>query len=318
MQTLDHHVLETIANWLQREQQAWLCTIVATLGSSPRPVGSMLGVLDSGEQVGTVSGGCVEEDLLEQLRNGSIPDAHPTLLEYGISAEENERLGLPCGGRLELLLQRLGPTDSDWIEASLQAIAERACIERHLALATGDTRMVPASRFSPLRFSDDTLRQCFGPNMRMLLVGAGQLAQTLSELALGMDYEVLVTDPRHQILDQWAGPSVELIQGMPDDVVRQRASDPHSVIITLTHDPRIDDMALMEALTTEAWYVGALGSLRTTEKRLLRLRQLGLTEPQIARLHAPVGLPIGSKTPAEIAVAIMAQLTQLRRVENPR
>jgi xanthine dehydrogenase accessory factor len=133
-----------------------------------------------------------------------------------------------------------------------------------------------------------------------------------------MDYEVLVTDPRHQILDQWAGPSVELIQGMPDDVVRQRASDPHSVIITLTHDPRIDDMALMEALTTEAWYVGALGSLRTTEKRLLRLRQLGLTEPQIARLHAPVGLPIGSKTPAEIAVAIMAQLTQLRRVENPR
>ncbi len=294
----------------------WLCTIVTALGSSPRPVGSMLGVLDSGEQVGTVSGGCVEEDLLQQLCAGSVPATLPTLLEYGITAEENERLGLPCGGRLELLLQRLGPSDNDWIGAALQAIADRECVERHMTLATGRTHMVPVSRFSQLQLTAGELRQCFGPRMRMLLVGAGQLAQTLSELALGMDYEVLVTDPRQQILDQWAGPSVELIQGMPDDVIRLRASDQHSVIITLTHDPRIDDMALMEALATEAWYVGALGSMKTTEKRLVRLQQLGLADQQIARLHAPVGLPIGSKTPAEIAVAIMAQLTGLRRSGN--
>jgi len=165
----------------------------------------------------------------------------------------------------------------------------------------------------PLEINERYLRQCFGPRQRMLLVGAGQLAHNLAELGLAMDYEVIVTDPRQQLLDQWGGPAVELVQGMPDDVVREHASDKHSVIITLTHDPRIDDMALMEALASAAWYVGALGSQRTTEKRLARLRQLDLSEAQIARLHAPVGLDIGSKTPIEIAVAIMAQLTQLRR-----
>jgi xanthine dehydrogenase accessory factor len=149
--------------------------------------------------------------------------------------------------------------------------------------------------------------------MRMLLVGAGQLAHNLAELGQAMDYEVIVTDPRKQFLSQWEGPPVELLQGMPDDVIREHASDKHSVVITLTHDPRIDDMALMEALVSDAWFVGALGSQLTTVKRLQRLRQLDISEEQIARLHAPVGLDIGSKTPIEIAVAIMAQLTQLRR-----
>jgi xanthine dehydrogenase accessory factor len=149
--------------------------------------------------------------------------------------------------------------------------------------------------------------------MRMLLIGAGQIAQSLSELAQAMDYEVLVSDPRQNMLDQWMGPELELLQGMPDDIIRERASDRHSVIITLTHDPRIDDMALMEALCTDAWYVGALGSPKTTQKRLERLAQLDISPEQLARLHGPVGLTIGSKTPLEISVAIMAELIQLRR-----
>jgi xanthine dehydrogenase accessory factor len=152
--------------------------------------------------------------------------------------------------------------------------------------------------------------------MRMLLVGAGQLAHKLAELGLAMDYEVIVTDPREQMLRQWEGPAVDLVQGMPDDVIRARACDRHSVIITLTHDPRIDDMALMEALGTDAWYVGALGSQRTTRNRLERLRQLEIPEERIACLHAPVGLDIGSKTPIEIAVSIVAQLTLLRRKDS--
>jgi xanthine dehydrogenase accessory factor len=131
-----------------------------------------------------------------------------------------------------------------------------------------------------------------------------------------MDYDVLITDPRQTMLDQWAGPDVPLLGGMPDDVVRAEASDPHSIIITLTHDPRIDDMALMEALESDAWYIGALGSSRTTRKRLERLRILEISEANIERLHAPVGLSIGSKTPLEIAIAIMAQITQLRRAEE--
>ena len=133
-----------------------------------------------------------------------------------------------------------------------------------------------------------------------------------------MDYDVLVTDPRQTMLDQWVGPDVPLLGGMPDDVVQAEASDSHSIIITLTHDPRIDDMALMEALESDAWYIGALGSSRTTRKRLERLRILEISEANIQRLHAPVGLSIGSKTPMEIAIAIMAQITQLRRASERR
>jgi xanthine dehydrogenase accessory factor len=316
MQAIDHEVLRHAVQWL--ETRPWLCTIVHTLGSSPRPVGSVVAITDDGRQVGSVSGGCVEEDLLARLRAGAFSGERPELVEYGVSAEENERLGLPCGGRLTLLLQRLVERDRSWLGAALAALEHRHCIERHLDLHTGDTHTVPVEHFTPLQFDQRHLRQCFGPRLRMLLVGAGQLAHSLAELGLAMDYEVIVTDPRQQLLDQWEGPAVQLVQGMPDDVVRKQASDKHSVVITLTHDPRIDDMALMEALGTDAWYVGALGSLRTTEKRLARLRQLDVSETQIARLHAPVGLDIGSKTPIEIAVAIMAQLTQLRRQSAER
>ena len=291
----------------------WLCTIVQTLGSSPRPVGSLVAINDDGRQVGSVSGGCIEEDLIERLRAGHFSGEQPELIEYGVNAEENERLGLPCGGRITLLLQRLTEVDEPWVTSVLSALDNRRCIERYVDLATGATSLTSVAQFTSLELGDQRLRQCFGPRTRMLLVGGGQLAHSLAELGMAMDYEVIVTDPRQQFLDQWQGPAVQLVQGMPDDVIRDLASDQHSVIITLTHDPRIDDMALMEALGTNAWYVGALGSKRTTEKRLDRLRQLDVPEQQIARLHAPVGLDIGSKTPIEIAVSIVAELTQLRR-----
>ena len=312
MQAIDHEVLQHALAWME-DTQPWLCTIVKTLGSSPRPVGSVVVIADDGRQVGSVSGGCVEEDLVERLRAGEYAGERPELIEYGVSAEENERLGLPCGGRITLLLQRLEETDRPWVESVLAALDERHCMERHLDLTTGTTSLEAVAHFTSLNLSAKALRQCFGPRMRMLLVGAGQLAHSLAELGLAMDYEVMVTDPREQFLAQWEGPPVDLVQGMPDDIIREHAADRHSVIITLTHDPRIDDMALMEALSTDAWYVGALGSQRTTDKRLARLRQLDIPEEQIARLHAPVGLDIGSKTPIEIAVAIMAQLTRLRR-----
>ena len=313
MQAIDQQVLESAIAWLGGGGRPWLCTIVRTLGSSPRPVGSVLAVNDDGRQTGSVSGGCVEEDLLAKIGAGAYSRDAPELVEYGLSAEENERLGLPCGGRLTLLLQPLGARDTEWLQETLAVIRERRCIERHVDLGSGDTRLTPVESFTPLALDQAELRQCFGPRMRMLLVGAGQLAQTLAELGLAMDYEVLVTDPRKQVLAQWEGPLVPLLEGMPDDVIRDNASDSHSIVITLTHDPRIDDMALMEALGTDAWYVGALGSRRTTEKRIERLRQLDLTPAQISRLHGPVGLDIGSKTPIEIAVAIMAELTRLRR-----
>jgi xanthine dehydrogenase accessory factor len=312
MQAIEHEVLQHALDWLG-ETRPWLCTIVRAVGSSPRPVGSLVVITDDGRQVGSVSGGCIEEDLLARLSAGAYCGERPELIEYGVSASENERLGLPCGGRLTLLLQRLGDADITWLRQTLDALEHRHCIERRLDIRTGTTDTAAATHFTSLVIDKHRLRQCFGPRMRMLLVGAGQLAHKLAELGLAMDYEVIVTDPREQFLRQWEGPAVELVQGMPDDVIRERASDRHCVVITLTHDPRIDDMALMEALCTDAWYVGALGSQRTTEKRLARLRQLDIPDHRIDRLHAPVGLDIGSKTPIEIAVAIMAQLTQLRR-----
>lgn len=312
MQALDQQTLIDALEWLENTNP-WLCTIVKTTGSSPRPVGSIMVLAEDGRQSGSISGGCIEEDLVEQLKSGSLTTVRPQIIEYGINAEENERLGLPCGGRLSILLQRLTATDQSWLLGVLTALEERKCVQRSLDFATGSTAVETVLRFSPLQLTDKHMLHCFGPRMRMLLVGAGQLAQSLAELGQAMEYEIIVTDPREQFLRQWQGPAVELIHGMPDDVVRRHASDQHSAIITLTHDPRIDDMALMEALESDAWYVGALGSKRTTEKRLQRLRQLDIPESRVARLHAPVGLPIGSKTPIEIAVAIMAELTQLRR-----
>ena len=147
MQTLDHEVLRHVANWLAQGETPWLCTIVRALGSSPRPVGSIVGILDSGQQVGTVSGGCVEEDLLERLRAGEYNDSAPELIEYGRNAEENERRGLPCGGRLTLLLQRLTEGDRAWLDEALAALAQRQCIARSVDLATGRTEMQPISEF---------------------------------------------------------------------------------------------------------------------------------------------------------------------------
>lgn len=313
MRTIDSEVLEAARDWLEAGENTWLCTIVAAVGSSPRPVGSMLACNGAGLQCGSLSGGCIEEDLLQRIAEGQMPALPAQVIEYGVSAEENERLGLPCGGRLQVLLQRLGSADIAWLSQALQALGQRQCIRREINLASGATRMEPFRTFAPLVMTAERVVQCLGPRQRMLLVGAGQLSQSLAELALAMDYEVLVSDPRPGPRAQWAGPRVPLLAGMPDDAVREHITDHHSIVITLTHDPRIDDMALMEALGSPAWYVGALGSRRTTDKRLERLRQLGFGDEQLANLHAPVGLDIGSKTPLEIAVSIMAQLTQLQR-----
>ncbi len=313
METQEQFVLGQLLNWLRRGDPVWLCTIVGTIGSSPRPPGSMLAVNQHGAIAGSLSGGCVEDDLIEKLCGGERLDK-PLLREYGVTAEENERLGLPCGGRLKVLIEPLPPSADvvAQVASVLDALAQRRCCERVVDLASGATRVAACDRYQRLQIDDTTMRHFFGPHFQLLLVGAGQLARTLSQMALMLDYRVLVCDPREDRIEQWDLPGVELIRAMPDDVVRERIHDDHSIVITLTHDPRIDDMALMEALTHPLFFVGALGSARTTMKRRARLVELGLSDEQLARLHAPVGLDIGSKTPAEIAISILAQLTQLR------
>ena len=316
MNSTDQTILSCLLASLNQGEKPWLVTVVATIGSSPRPVGSLVAFRADGSQVGSVSGGCVEEDLIARLLAGEFNGPQVYLTDYGVSAEDNEKWGLPCGGRLELAIQQLDTKDLDWVKDAHHAMSTRQTLRRSVSLESGETQISPTEQFTPLEKRSDRLIHCLGPRHRLLLVGAGQLAANLSTLALAMDYEVILADSREWALDQWQGPDVEKILGLPDDVVREHAADEHCAVITLSHDPRVDDMALMEALDSACWYVGALGSVRTTEKRLQRLSQLGLSSDSLARLHAPVGLSIGSKTTMEIAVSIMAQLTQLRRESN--
>jgi len=313
MLSSDHTILSSLLEALTQGEQPWLVTVTGTIGSSPRPVGSLVVFRTDGSQIGSVSGGCVEEDLIEQLLAGTFHGPAVHFTEYGVSAEDNEKWGLPCGGRLELAIQQLDAKDTDWVAGARQAMVERRTVLRRVDCISGESLLSATDRFTTLEKSEECLSHCFGPRQRLLLVGAGQLAANLSTLALAMDYEVLLTDSREWALDQWQGPDIEKILGLPDDVVREHGSDELCAVITLSHDPRVDDMALMEALESAAWYVGALGSVRTTEKRIARLLKLGVEEKALARLHAPVGLSIGSKTTMEIAVSVMAQLTQLRR-----
>lgn len=314
MDSLDQQVVRKVKQWLDAGETCWICTIVETFGSSPRPVGSLLACDEQGEIIGSLSGGCVEDDLIDRLRFGTLDTSKPHIEEYGLSAEENERLGLPCGGRLGVMVEKVEPSSESLTHVNeiLEALDSRRCIQRVVDLKTGDYSLKSVDRFMALELSETQMVQTFGPRFLMLLIGAGQLSVSLAEIAKMMDYRVLVCDPRPQMVEHWPLPDVECVQMMPDDVVRERAGDPYSIIITLTHDPRIDDMALMEALTTEAFYVGALGSDRTTANRLPRLKDLDLTDDQIGRLHAPVGLKLGSKTPPEIAIAILAEITQIR------
>jgi xanthine dehydrogenase accessory factor len=315
MDSIDQQVLKQLQRWLEAGESCYLCTIVSTVGSSPRPVGSLMACTASGHVAGSLSGGCVEEDLLERLREAGLVQRGVQCIEYGVAAEENERLGLPCGGRLKILVERVGAEQEALFDTLNNWLDQRLCCQRRVDLASGEVLVNEIDSYRPLAYDELTLCQSFGPRYLLLLVGAGQLARCLAEMALMLDYRVVVCDPRPQMIADWTLPGVELVQGMPDDVVREHVRDEFAIVITLTHDARIDDMALMEALVSPACYVGALGSARTSARRRERLPQLGLSEAQIDRLHAPVGISIGSKTPPEIAVSILAELTRMRRLQ---
>jgi len=313
VKTIDQLVLAAALAFLKRGESGWLCTVVKTFGASPRPLGSMMALDEKGNVHGSLSGGCIEDELLAKLQRGELAVVGPVLLEYGVSPEENERFGLPCGGRMHILLEPLSPNEirCDLLEELSGALAARQPIRRVVDLATGDWQLGAVSSCQALQIDDNRLQQDFGPRFQLLLIGANELARCIAEIALAMDYRVLVCDPREDRRNQWSVNGAELLAGMPDDAVSEHG-DLFTAVVTLTHDPRIDDMALMQALTQSLFYVGALGSQRTSDKRRVRLKELDISDQQLQQLHAPVGLPIGSKSAMEIAVAIMAQLTQLR------
>lgn len=324
MQSQDLEVLSRLADWLGAGHTCHLCTIVGTYGSSPRPVGSLLALNDAGGLSGSLSGGCVEDDLIEALRSGRIAADSPVRLDYGVDAADTERLGLPCGGTLSVVAERIEPDEGNLqtYRSIAMRLRERRCVARTIRLqANARASVEPVAAFEPLTLVDaeeglSILRHVYGPRRQLFLIGAGMVSRYLSEMAQGLEFEVIVCDPRPEMLERWDVAGVRTISAMPDDAIREHATDVHSAIVALTHDPRIDDMGLLEALETNAFYVGAMGSRSTSAKRKERLSKLGVEASTLDRLHAPVGIDIGSKTPAEIAVSVLAELIDVvRRAE---
>lgn len=312
MSGTDYQVFSTCQQWLEAGQAVYLVTVVKTWGSSPRPVGSLLCVRGDGVVLGSVSGGCIEDDLIEQLCTPQVPGTFPKLINYGLDADEAHRFGLPCGGTVQLVVESLD-VEKSALGQTLQYLCQQAPCVRVTAMDGGAVHVEPAGADSQTEFDGVSLRLALGPAWRLLIIGDGQMSRLLASIAASLDFQVSICDPRD--LHEVAKPSGDavFIPGMPDDAVRAMRPDARTAIVALTHDPKLDDMALMEALGSGAFYVGAIGSQATSAKRRQRLQMLDLSPAQIEGLHGPIGLDIGSRTPSEIAVSIAAHLIETRR-----
>lgn len=309
MDSLDLQVLQQARDWRRAGNAVWLVTVVETWGSAPRPPGALLAMRDDGQVVGSVSGGCVEDDLIDRVRQGQRVD-RPELVAYGVTREEAARFGLPCGGNLRLLQEPLRETA--WIDEVLARTARHELVARRLDLQTAAVTVEAASRGQAFEFSATQMRALYGPRWRLLIIGAGQLSRAVAPMALALDFEVICCDPREEYHLTWDVAGTTFTKSMPDDAVLELHLDPNCAVIAVTHDPKLDDMVLLEALKSPAFYVGALGSRGNATKRRERLRLFDLSEAEIGRLHGPVGLDLGSRTPAEIAVAIVAEIVAVR------
>jgi xanthine dehydrogenase accessory factor len=311
MEDLDTLVLRTALGWQAAGLPVVLVTVARTWGSSPRPRGSLMAINGRGETVGSVSGGCIEDDLIQRIREGGVQAAcatlTPAVLRYGISADEAHRFGLPCGGTVELVLEPVSAHSR--LDELLLACQRRRSTERVLDLRTGRVALHEGRRDGVPQLDDSHLTTYLGPQARLIVIGAGDLSRYLCQMALSLGFEVIVCDPREEHRAGWSLDGVVVSREMPDDLILRLQPDARTAVVALTHDPKLDDLALIDALQSDAFYVGAIGSRRNTAQRRERLREhFDLSETALQALHGPAGLYIGSKTPAEIALSIMAEV----------
>lgn len=311
MDSQDTQVLAAARRWAAAGHRFALITVARTWGSAPRPPGAWMALREDGLVQGSVSGGCIEDDLISRMAGGGMGGTRPFVLRYGATQEESDRFRLPCGGILELVVEPAPDT------ALLEDIAERIgggqLVLRRVQLASATVDIHSGRRSDRLTWDGQCLTTVHGPAWRLLIIGAGQISRYLAQMAQALDYQVLICDPRSEYIGEWDVPGSTLVAGMPDDAVLGLNLDPNSAVLALTHDPKLDDMALLEALKSPAFYVGALGSQANNAKRRARLLQyFDLSETEVARLHGPVGLPIGSRTPPEIAISILAEMTAVK------
>ncbi|KKL12294.1 hypothetical protein LCGC14_2537200 [marine sediment metagenome] len=309
-------------DWHDAGQGAALATVIETWGSAPRPVGSQLAISGTGEMAGSVSGGCVEGavvvEAIETLETGQ-----PALLEFGVSDDEAFAVGLACGGRIRVLVEPVGPAlPRDLLAQLVDRRAAREAVAYVVNTADWSRRLDAPSdhpdRFRLDRSGFEADGQVFvgihNPPLRMVIVGAVHIAQPLMQMARLAGYDAVLIDPRESFASSARFPGETLVLDWPDEALEAQAPDTRTAIVTLTHDPKLDDPALLVGLRSDAFYIGALGSTRTHAKRVTRLHEAGFDDDAIARIHAPVGLDIGARSPAEIAISVMAEITQrLRR-----
>ena len=326
MDNIDLLVLRHLRDWRRDGRHALLATVTRTWGSSPRPIGSIMALREDGAVAGSVSGGCIEDDLIDRYTRvnrpqdtaAPFPSGVPERVKYGVTADEAHRFGLPCGGTLELVLE-FDP-DAAQLDALVSALEAGRLMHRRLDMRHGRVRLEAAGGPADVEFTDAELVNTFGPQYRMLLIGAGQLAAYVATMALFCGFDVTVCDPREEYRAGWNVDGAKLVTDMPDDVVAAFKPDRRSCVVALTHDPKLDDLALLEAVRTAAFYVGAIGSRRTNAQRRQRLiTHFDQTEESLAGLRGPIGIYIGSKTPPEIAVSVMAEVLAVKNgVPLPR
>jgi xanthine dehydrogenase accessory factor len=311
MNSVDVEVLRTAVDWLNSGRRVIMGTVVRTWGSAPRPPGSLMIMRDDGQVAGSVSGGCVEDDLIRRLYTRELPVERPEVTSYGGNAEEARRFGLPCGGTVEIVLEPL--SERSRLAELLAQIEAHCSVERTLDLQSGAVALRPARAGDAVVFDGERLRTVHGPKQRLLIVGAGQVSRYLAAMAVMLDYLVTVCDPREEYLQAWQPmEGVLLADDMPDEMVDAMQLDANSAVVAVTHDPKLDDLALIQALTSPAFYVGALGSRRNNDRRRQRLLEF-VGPAAVARLRGPVGLNLGGLTPSEIALSVLAEMTAIRR-----
>jgi len=310
---------ETALRWHRGGKGAALATVVETWGSAPRRVGSQLAISGSGEIEGSVSGGCVEGAVVAEALD-AIADGRPLLLEYGVSDDDAFAVGLACGGTIRVLVEPVGEVmPANLLEDLVLARESRIPVvyvtglkaERRLERNGFEERF----RMDRSGFEEDgeTFIAIHNPPLRLIVVGAVHIAQALVPMARIAGYDPLLVDPRESFGSETRFPGETILHDWPDEALQRFGLDARTALVLLTHDPKLDDPALELALGSEVFYIGALGSVRTHAKRMTRLIEKGFAESDISRIHAPVGLDIGAASPAEIAVAILAEMTRVLR-----
>ncbi|MEC7761925.1 MAG: XdhC family protein [Pseudomonadota bacterium] len=312
---------EVALDWHRAGKGAVLATVVQTWGSAPRPVGSQLAVSGTGEIQGSVSGGCVEGAVIVEALE-AVEDGESRLLTFGVSDDEAFAVGLACGGTIRVLVEPVGKAVSEDMLADLVAgRAARRPVGYVVNTETWERKLVEREDY-PDRFRGDksgfeedeqTFVAVHNPPLRMVVVGAVHIAQALVPMARIAGYDPLIIDPRGAFAQDHRFPGEDIREDYPDEVLPDYGLDTRTAVVTLSHDPKIDDPAIEAAIASECFYLGSLGSTRTHAKRVDRLKERGYSDEQIAKINAPVGLNIGSKSPAEIAISVMAEITQALR-----